>query len=247
MEVTKAALNLQAQFDMEYEPNKRIEKYITKEQLVDADVLTEEMSELLKILIKGGSNLICGGPCGSGKTTLIEALLKPCISMSNSQLVPITQENTISRLGPKDVLVGEVRGIEAKTVIDAMEAGHRAIFTVHAWNSRDVYNRLMTNYLMAMPSVDIKKTERIIGSSLDFICIQEYVPQIGRKLTSLDEVIFDIERQCIEINPIYRFDPIKNEFDLVNKISNEKSEALKRRGITSKELEKWVETSQENN
>lgn len=240
MTSTKAGLDLQAQFDMEHEHDRHIEKHITKEQLIDGNVLTEEMSELLEIIVKGESNLICGGLSGSGKTTIIRSLLKPYASKSDKQLVTVEKENMAMRLKSNDILFGETRGVEAYAAIEAMGTGHHAILTMHGFDARDIVNRLMTNFLMEKPSLDIKIAERTIGNSLDFICIQENIPQIGRRLTSIVEVVFDFEKQCIELKPIYSFNFLKKEFNLVNKISSGKAEELARRGVTSKELERWV-------
>lgn len=255
---------------------KHEEDHITRDELVKWNVLTEEMSDLLGLIIMGESNLIYGGLTGSGKTTTIRAILDYYVAKSNKrmlvcedtqelfpknehtlQLVSVKSDDerlavsldqliiTALRLKPKYIVVGEIRGKEAQAAVEGMETGHSTIFTMHGGDTWNVINRLVTKYLMAMPSLDIKIAERIIGSSLDFVCIQDNIPRIGRRLTYMDEISFNFDTQRIEVKPIYRFNPIKKEFVFLNKISMEKADTMMRRGIAWEELEKWVETPQE--
>lgn len=148
---------------------------------------------------------------------------------------------TALRLKPKYIIVGEVRGEEAQAAVEGMETGHSTIFTMHGGNAWNIINRLVTKYLMAMPSLGIDVVERIIGSSLDYICIQDNIPGIGRKLTSITEVNYNFHTRRIDLKPIFRFDFKTKDFVLENKISREKADTLMRRGVTWEELEEWIE------
>ncbi|WPS85481.1 ATPase, T2SS/T4P/T4SS family (plasmid) [Brevibacillus halotolerans] len=148
---------------------------------------------------------------------------------------------TALRLKPKYIIVGEVRGEEAQAAVEGMETGHSTIFTMHGGNPWNIINRLVTKYLMAMPSLGIDVVERIIGSSLDYICIQDNIPGIGRKCTSISEVTYNFETRRIELKSICRYDFQSKDFVFEGKISREKADTMMRRGIKWEELEPWVE------
>lgn len=148
---------------------------------------------------------------------------------------------TALRLKPKYIIVGEVRGEEAQAAVEGMETGHSTIFTMHGGNPWNIINRLVTKYLMAMPSLGIDVVERIIGSSLDYIAIQDNIPGTGRKCTSLSEVTYNFETRRIELKPIYKYDFRTKEFKFENKISREKADMMMSRGVAWDQLEPWVE------
>lgn len=253
---------------------KHAEDHITRDQLVQWGVLSEEMADFLGMLIVGESNIIYAGLTGSGKTTTIRALLDHYVTKANKRMlvcedtqelfpknehtlemisvksddpkaaVPLSQLIvTALRLKPKYIVVGEVRNEEAMAAVEGMETGHSTIFTMHGGNPWNVFNRLVTKYMMAMPSLGIDVVERIIGCSLDYICIQDNIPGIGRKCTSITEVSYNFSTRRAEMKTIWRYDFEKRDFVFENKISREKAETMMRRGITWEQLKPWVETA----
>jgi pilus assembly protein CpaF len=152
---------------------------------------------------------------------------------------------TALRLKPKYIIVGEVRGEEAQAAVEGMETGHSTIFTMHGGTPWNIVNRLVTKYLMAMPSLGIDVVERIIGCSVDYICLQDNIPGIGFKLTSITEVSYDFITKRIVMKPIFRYDFAKKDFVFEGKISREKADTMMRRGIAWEQLEDWVEDDQQ--
>ncbi|MFJ8531409.1 CpaF family protein [Bacillus sp. NPDC094106] len=148
---------------------------------------------------------------------------------------------TALRLKPKYICVGEVRGVEAESAVEAMETGHSTIFTMHGGKPINIVNRLVTKYLSAMPSLGIDVVERIIGSAVDYIVLQDDIPGIGKKVTSITEISFDFERGRVELKPIYEYDFIKEDFIKVNKISQDKAKTMLRRGVKIDTLKSMVE------
>lgn len=148
---------------------------------------------------------------------------------------------TALRLKPKYIVVGEVRGEEAQSAVEAMETGHSTIFTMHGGIPWNIINRLVTKYLMAMPSLGIDVVERIIGSAVDYIAIQDNIPGVGRKMTILSEVSYNFDKGRVELKTIFRYDFKKKGFVLENKIDREKAEKMLRRGIPIEQLDDWVE------
>ena len=126
-------------------------------------------------------------------------------------------------------------------MVEGMETGHSTITTMHGGNPWNIINRLVTKYLMQMPSLSIDVVERIIGSSLDYICIQDNIPGIGRKCTSIHEVSYDFVERRVVLRCIMRFDFEVEDFVFESKLSREKAETMMRRGIKWEELKDWVE------
>lgn len=148
---------------------------------------------------------------------------------------------TALRLKPKYIVVGEVRALEAQAAVEAMETGHATIFTMHGGKPWNIINRLVTKYLSAMPSLGIDVVERIVGSAVDYIVIQDHIPGIGRKVTSITEVDYDFNTRRVTLKTIYKFDFKTKQFVMKNKINPEKAEKMLRRGIPLEVLEKWVD------
>lgn len=148
---------------------------------------------------------------------------------------------TALRLKPKYIVVGEVRGPEAQAAVEAMETGHSTIFTAHAGTPVNLVNRIVTKYLQSMPSLGIDVVERIIGSAIDYVAIQDDIPGIGRKVTSVTEVSYNFQTRRVAFKPIYRFNFHTHEFERLNKISPEKADKMLRRGIPLNQLKPIVE------
>lgn len=149
--------------------------------------------------------------------------------------------HTALRLKPKYIVVGEVRGVEAEAAVEGMETGHSTIFTMHGGNPWNIMNRIVTKYFMAMPNLGIEIVERIIGSGVDYVFIQDNIPGIGRKITSLSEVNYDFKEKTIKLKTIFRFDFETESWVWENKLGAEKTDKMLRRGIPLKELRPWME------
>lgn len=251
---------------------KHAEDHITRNQLIEFNVIDDKLSDLLGMLIMGECNIICAGLTGSGKTTTIRALLDYYVTKANKRMLvcedtqelfpknehtlelvsvksddkklAVPLENliyTALRLKPKYIIVGEVRGAEAQAAVEGMETGHSTIFTMHGGNVWNVMNRIVTKYLMSMPSLGIDVVERIIGSGIDYVFIQDNIPGIGRKVTTLTEIFYNFENKRVEAKVICRYDFIKNTWVWEGKLGKEKVDKMLRRGIAINELKPWAE------
>lgn len=150
---------------------------------------------------------------------------------------------TSLRLKPKYIVVGEVRGVEAEAAVEAMETGHSTIFTIHGGTVWNVVNRIVTKYLMSMPTLGIDVVERIIGSGVDYIFIQDNIPGTGRKITSLNEIFYDFDKKRVVSKVIFRYDFKKKNWVWENKLGKDKIDKMLRRGIPLEELTPWMDES----
>lgn len=242
---------------------------IVKDDLVNKNILTEDMADLLGILIKGEQNVVIAGLTGSGKTTTFQSLLNAYLGKKRLLVCEDTQELSIEgdnilqlasfvgktkeetvdlydiiitalRLKPRLIAVGEVRGREALAAIECAETGHGTWMTMHGSKPINIINRLVTKYLMAMPSLGIDVVERIIGSAIDYICVQDAIPGVGRKVTTICEVSYNFETRRVETREIYKYDFEKEEFVKIGDIGHDKVETMYRRGVKKIEIERWI-------
>jgi pilus assembly protein CpaF len=143
----------------------------TLPDLVDRDMLTTDMAESLRVAVREEKNVLISGATGTGKTTLLNALAneipeqqrifviedtaevrinKPHVISSEAQSSTHKQEISFDvllkaalRHRPDRIILGEVRGVEARTLVDAMNTGHRGtLSTVHASSSQGALRRI---------------------------------------------------------------------------------------------------------
>ena len=142
------------------------------------------------------------------------------------------------RMKPKYIIVGEVRGPEAEAMIEGMETGHSTITTMHGGNVWNIINRLVTKYLMQMPSLSIDVVERIIGAALNFVIVQDDVPNIGRRITSIHEIGYDFEHHSVTAKCIVKYDFERNDWVFENMVGQEPLNVMTRRGVSIEKIKK---------
>jgi pilus assembly protein CpaF len=166
--------------------------------LVRSGMLTEGQASTLTDSVRAGENILIAGGTGSGKTTLLNVLAgaipeddrilviedtaelhirKPHIVSAESQTDTHRSQVTfddllkaVLRHRPDRIIVGEVRGAEARTLLDAMNTGHRGtLATIHASSAEEALHRLATLALRAggVPALDTVADE--VRRSLDLV------------------------------------------------------------------------------
>jgi len=171
---------------------------VTMNDLIRSRMLNEDQAEGLTGAVREGKNILIAGGTGSGKTTLLNILAdaipnddriltiedtaeltirKPHIVSAESQTD--THRGQISfddllkavlRHRPDRIIVGEVRGVEARTLLDAMNTGHRGtLATIHASSCTQAIARLAALANRVTGSPGIEATEREVRKSLDMV------------------------------------------------------------------------------
>src|SRR6202789_4371353 len=159
-------------------------KNYTLADLVRVEMLTGEQATMLTEAVREGQNILIAGGTGSGKSTLLGVLAdaipererilliedtaelhirKPHVVSAESQTdthrSPITFDDLLKavlRHRPDRIIVGEVRGTEARTLLDAMNTGHRGtLATIHASGAEEALHRLATLAIRAGAAPDI--------------------------------------------------------------------------------------------
>ncbi len=197
-------------------------------QLIEWGMLTAELAAQLWLYVEGlrirPANIIIAGGPGTGKTTLLNALLsfipwndrtviiedtlelntaflEACSRLESSRQIqtPDLVKNSL-RMRPDRILVGEVRGKEAQDMMTAMSLGKYCMGTVHASTARETILRLQNEPMNVPP---------ILVSLVDvFIIIRKLQRnnQITRMVCEVVETA-GMEQQIVLISQVWRYDP----------------------------------------
>ena len=170
----------------------------TMADLVEREMLTAEQATVLAESVRRGDNILISGGTSSGKTTLLN-VLADCIPVAERILIledtaelRIRKPHVVSaeaqldthktqigfgdllkaalRHRPDRIIVGEIRGAEARIFLDALNTGHRgSLSTIHANSATDAISRLAALALRGQASGDIAATRAEAERSLDRI------------------------------------------------------------------------------
>ena len=166
--------------------------------LIARGTLTTEVAETLKTRIERGDNILIAGGTGTGKTTMLNVLAdfipeeerilviedtaelhirKPHVVTAESQIdthkSAVTFDNllrAVLRHRPDRILVGEVRGAEARTLVDAMNTGHRGtLATIHASGASEAIHRLATLAMRSSGGLSLATVVEEVERCLDLV------------------------------------------------------------------------------
>ena len=194
--------------------------------LINFGELSYNMAGRFWLYVEGlkvrSANLLMGGMPASGKTTLLNAMLslarpeqRVIVIEETYELNTEMQENTVRletspelpmeelvknalRMRPDLIIIGEVRGEEAKDMLTAMNIGKITMGTIHASTARDVITRLehtpMDVYRDIIPLIDA------------IICISQVNEQskFVRKVTQVSEIA-GVDTQML-LSDLYTYD-----------------------------------------
>ena len=203
----------------------------TFERLLEKAWATDNEVQIIQSLIESRKNFLIIGGTGSGKTSLINAVLQtlpqnervvviedtPEIELPNSSSMKmVTREDPQGilknidqaqllrhalRLRPDRLVMGEIRGVEAKDLLMALATGHGGSFgTLHASDPRQALIRLEMLIQMGAPQWSLLAVRRLIQLSLDYILVVGKSEDGKRKfqgaykVCSLEENGFLVER-----------------------------------------------------
>src|SRR5438094_3659017 len=180
---------------------------------------TNEMMEFLRACVEARLNMFISGGTGSGKTTLLNILSgfipedERIITIEDAAELRLVQDHVVRlesraaniegkgqvsimdlvknslRMRPERIVVGEIRGGEALSMLQAMNTGHDgSLSTGHANSPRDMLARLETMCLMAGVDLPARAIKEQIASALDVIVQISRLKDGSRKVTNITEV-----------------------------------------------------------
>lgn len=157
----------------------------------------EDPDTFLRACVRSRLNLVISGGTSSGKTELARRLLwmveeehRLALIEDAAELLP-GQENMVSliaerlessarsadkllemtlRLRPDRIILGELRGIEAVTFLEAINTGHEgSVTTIHATSARKAVNRLAFLVMRAGMPLTLSEIRDYVLQSIDVI------------------------------------------------------------------------------
>src|SRR5699024_4762050 len=108
------------------------------------------------------------------------------------------------RMRPDRVVVGEVRGMEALDMLQAMNTGHDgSLSTGHANSTKDMLSRLETMVLSGA-ELPIPVIRQQISSAIDIMIHLTRLRDHSRKVVAISEVL-GVEDGEVKLTPLYEF------------------------------------------
>jgi pilus assembly protein CpaF len=170
----------------------------TLHDLIERKTLTEAQADTLTHCVQSGDNLLISGATSSGKTTLANVLAsfipdndrililedvaelyirKPHVISAEAQLDTHRSQvgfadllKAALRHRPDRIIVGEIRGPEARVFVDALNTGHRgSLTTIHANGAEDALHRLSQLALRGSGGVSLNDVEEECRRSIDVV------------------------------------------------------------------------------
>lgn len=177
---------------------KFISSRFTMADLIQRGMLTGSQARTLEAAVQAGHNVMISGSTGSGKTTLLNVLAacipddnrililedtaeirisKPHVISAEAQLdthkAPISFADLLKaalRHRPDRIIVGEIRGPEARVFLDALNTGHHgSLTTIHANGAEDALRRLAQLASRGTANVWLKDTEEECRRSINLV------------------------------------------------------------------------------
>lgn len=208
----------------------------TFDRFREAGWSSEEGIRCLERILLERKNFLVIGETGSGKTSVLNACLQffptnervvlledtkeLCLPnqaslrlLTRSALSDVIDEVSLTelvrnslRLRPDRIVVGEVRGAEAKDLLLALSTGHSGSFgTLHASQAQQALLRLEMLIQMGAPQWQSEIVRKLIGQSLQMIVLVGRNSEGKRKLKSIHQLT-SVEETGILLETVFQED-----------------------------------------
>jgi pilus assembly protein CpaF len=194
---------------------RKFNRWFTSEELIASGSLPEEIRDAVVGFIAERKNGIISGGTGSGKTTLMKALLdhvplqERLIVIEQPAELKITHPNAVRweaveaipgqvavtpsqlvaaalRHRPDRIIMGEIRDECGYDLLQAMNTGHGGtLSTIHAKSAWDALNRLSDLALSARPNLNHSFIRSETAEAIDFVLYCERDPAGRRRVREL--------------------------------------------------------------
>ena len=206
-------------------------------QLQERGMVDRALVEFLRAAVLARRNIVIAGGTGSGKTTLMRALLNevppverivtiedafelsldrfpalhPDLDALQARAANTEGRGAITmadlarmalRMDPDRVVLGEVRGAEAFSMLMAMSQGNNgSMCTMHADSTKSVFPKLAAYVSMADTGLPVQTVNLLVANAVHFVVHLELVGS-ARHVTSVREVV-DADGTMIISNEVF--------------------------------------------
>lgn len=211
-------------------------RHYTVDDLIARGTLTQPLSELLSEQIRNGKTVLISGGTSTGKTTILRVLANAIpedqriVVIEDTSELHIRKPNMLAvecqtdtfkasisfddllksalRWRPDRIIVGEVRGMEARTLLDSLNTGHAgSLATIHANSAEKALHRFANLVMRSHAQTTFVDTEAEIAEAVDFVVHVERQPgrRVIREVLALRGYDRDAKRFLIE--PVFEVQP----------------------------------------
>src|SRR6202051_2006117 len=204
-------------------------RHYTVDDLIGRGTLTRPLANFLAEQIRSGRTLLISGGTGTGKTTLLRILADfipeqdRIVVIEDTSELHIQKPNILAvecqtdtfkanisfddllksalRWRPDRIILGEVRGIEARTLLDSFNTGHAgSMATIHANSAEKALHRFAHLVMRSHAQSTFADTEAEIAEAVDFVVHVERQPgrRVVREVLALRGYDRDAKRFVIE-------------------------------------------------
>lgn len=214
---------------------KHSSKVITLDQYVSSGIMNKECADTIKSWVDRKFNILIAGGTGSGKTTMANAILNEIKNRCPQDRVGIIEDTpelqcevpnhykfcktneidlptllrTSLRMRPDRIVVGEIRGKEAYTLLKAWLSGHPGgLATIHANGANEALYRFEQCISENSESGKMPK-DQIAYAINGIISIQKRTVRVERN----GVVEFAVKRKLTALRVITGFDPEHDKYE----------------------------------
>jgi pilus assembly protein CpaF len=198
--------------------------------MVENGTMSAGVARLLGIAARARLNVLISGGTGAGKTMLLNAMSQMIdrgeriVTIEDAAELQLQQRHVIRtetrppnleghgqvtqrdllwnalRMRPDRIILGEVRGVEAFDMLQAMNTGHDgSMCTIHANTTRDALTRVENMVQMGQSSLPLRSIRQQIVGAIDLIVQIERMHDGSRRVTQISEVC-NMEGDVITMN-----------------------------------------------
>lgn len=234
-------------------------------ELMEVGTFNAEALVYFWLAIENNKSLIFIGGTASGKTTSLNAVslfippVAKVVSIEDTREITLFHDNWIAsvtrealsegsnaismfdllraamRQRPEFILVGEVRGVEAQTLFQAMNTGHTTFSTMHAGSVDAAIHRLESEPL---------NVPRNMVQALNIISVQALVYHGTERFRRVQEIVeiagIDPSTGNLRVNNVFMYDPVKDRISFTGR-SQIYADIAEKRGWTREQLESEIQ------